>query len=410
MLAAVTIASLVVAGGASLADSSVTREEMESFAQPRENPSESVKEFMSTDPGAISKEMSDQARSVVEDSRDPLEQGLKEHFDLDSPLQDIPDGDTTSNQDRIILYVSTSLPTEEIRDAISGIESIEGVSGRVVFQGILEGEKLGDFGKRAREIAQGLEVESTSIEIDPTVFQASDVENVPRIEYRSSDGEMVAAVDGLSNPLWLTRKIESGSRGELGTRGPLKPVKEPNLIEVMKERFLALDMEAEKERTIRTFWDRIDLPELPAAVNTQTKRIDPTIQVTQPIKTASNEVIHPAGTRLNPLDMRPFTRRLLIINPTREVEREWLKNRPESDLKDILMITDIDRDDGWDGYSELQSELGRNLFILPPDVRQRFKVTATPTQVTASDRRFVVSTYALEAKPGGEQSTETIGQ
>lgn len=384
-----------------LAAQAVTQEELESFAEPHGQMSNDVQSLMDANPGEVDERAREQAEAVVRDSRDPLEQGLREHFDFDREDRE-ETGDKPSAE--IVVYVSSTLPDSEISDAVQALEGIDSVRGRVVYRGIEDGEKLGDFAQRARRVVGELDVEKTSFELDPTRFRASTVTAVPRMEYRDEDGDIVAAVDGLSNPMWLMEQIDQGERGELGTRGPVREIAERDLIELMKERFLALDLEAERDRTIETFWDRIAMERLAAATETKTRRLNPAIRIPKAITAADGEVIHPAGTIINPLLIRDFTRRLLIINPTRQAEREWLKNRPERDLKDIVMITDIDRAAGWDGYVELQDDLGESAFLLTPDVRQRFQIQATPTQVTAEDGRFVVREYRVDDPPNDSET------
>ena len=371
----------------------VTQEELESFAAPHQRMSDDVKELMESRAGEIDLETMEQAESVVKRSRDPLEEGLREHFNFDPQN---PSTEQSESKAEIVIYVSSSLPGSEIRDAILSLEQIEGVTGRIVYRGIQDGEKIGDFAKRARNIVGEMQVEQTNFELDPTRFRDSGVTAVPRMEYRNADGRLIVAVDGLSNPYWLLEQLEQGEQGELGTRGPVREVAERDLIEVMKERFLALDLESEKERTMATFWNRISLADLPAAQQSNTRHINPAIRIPEAITDAKGEVIHPAGTIINPLLVRDFTRRLLIINPTRQAERNWLKNRPEDDRKDIVMITDIDRNAGWDGYVALQDDIGHSAFLLTPDVRQRFQIRATPTQVTAGNGRFIVREYHMD--------------
>ena len=82
-----------------------------------------------------------------------------------------------------------------------------------------------------------------------------------------------------------------------------------------KERLAKVDMEKMKARALNTFWDKQTFAELPRATRHRVRALDPTVLVPADMTAADGTVIHKAGDRINPLDMRPFTQRLVIIDP-----------------------------------------------------------------------------------------------
>ena len=375
--------------------SALSDEEESAIEENKQRGMDMIDGLIDSDADQIDEDFRKESMKIAEDSRESIRKELKSEFgyNLGEDQSSGSDNEMDSSIPTVIVYVSASLSNSELKDTLTILEGIDSVNGRVIYQGVLEGETLSDFAVRLGNLIPEEGLESTSIEIDPTLFEEGGVETVPRIEYRSPKGDIVASVDGLSNPKWLTDKVSEGETGHLGTRGPIKMIDERNLIEVMKERLKEINFQKEKERTIQSFWDRVELPQIPSADDSEVRRMDPSIVIQKPMKDADGNVIHERGKVINPLEMKPFTRRLLVVDPTREEEIDWILSRPESSLKDIVMITNIDRSKGWDGYTELQNEIGDSLFMLTPEVGKRFLITSTPTQVTAENNQFIIETF-----------------
>ena len=84
---------------------------------------------------------------------------------------------------------------------------------------------------------------------------------------------------------------------------------------------------------------------LTPVTDTQTRRFDPTITLTAPIRNAQGTILFPAGTRVNPLDRVPFTEALVFFNSDdpRQVKRvqHYLQAHPTERVKLILTDGDI---------------------------------------------------------------------
>lgn len=269
---------------------------------------------------------------------------------------------------------------------------------RVVFIGIAEGQKLNDafadFGRWTKGLAHP--PEGT---IDPDAFTSRGVANVPRMIFMRK-GQSVAEVDGLTNPSWLVEQVGSGRTGFLGRQGPTVAITERNLIDVIKERLANIDLEERKKQTVQTYWERARFYTIPPATEDRTRTIDPSIAVTKDIVDGRGNVILPAGKVVNPLHMRPFGMRLVVFNPNIEAEVVWAKSLPEQPgLRDIFMITELDRSKGWDHFNEVEDQLDSQVFTLTQDIYSRFDIRFSPTLVTADDNNFIVSEIYLPTPP-----------
>jgi conjugal transfer pilus assembly protein TraW len=68
--------------------------------------------------------------------------------------------------------------------------------------------------------------------------------------------------------------------------------------------------------------------------------IDPSITLNKPVTLEDGTVIHPAGTVINPLSIRPLTKRLIFIEGTDEKQVEYaVKLHKESGLRDKIILT-----------------------------------------------------------------------
>lgn len=290
----------------------------------------------------------------------------------------------------IDILISKSLGEDELKDLMY-TASISEFPVRLVIRGINDGQKINDVAADISRWIEGLDRIPEAI-IDPTIFQSVGSDLVPVMIYMHKD-EIVASVTGLSNPEYLRKAVEEqGAKGDLGIKGPTKEVSERDLIEVMQERILEYDFDKRKEETVKTFWQRADMNYLPFAPRNRTRIIDPTVTLSSDMRDEEGRIFVPKGTQFNPLDLVPFNMRLIIFNPNNEFEVQWLKTLDPSSntVKDIYMFTELERERGWDHYSEIQQFIDEDLFTLTPEVKSRFSIERTPTVVTANETHFIV--------------------
>ena len=142
------------------------------------------------------------------------------------------------------------------------------------------------------------------------------------------------------------------------------------------------------------------------------RTIDPTILVEEDILDLNGNAIRRAGDRVNPMDIRPLTLALIVFNPLVESELKVVeaelpklkKKHPEV----MLLATDMVKDEtGWDAYTRLTDRLDSHVYLLTPEVRERFLLRATPSVVTGDNERklFVVREIAPEVSSAEQEES-----
>jgi conjugal transfer pilus assembly protein TraW len=109
---------------------------------------------------------------------------------------------------------------------------------------------------------------------------------------------------------------------DLGVIGPLYPIVEPSLLEVIRARLREMEANGELARLQRESQARItreiEQPAPLAGIGKATKarsfEVDPSIEIPYPIADAEGRVIVAPGTRINPLDTVSLSLPLLFID------------------------------------------------------------------------------------------------
>lgn len=384
--------------------------------------------------------------AVLNDPKHPasfinmLKEALKEN-----PIvtQHIPDAwerlgvesDSSTPQEGTYIFVSHSLGDNVLTDILRRHAGRPDVT--IVMRGIPQGMSLGEGIKHMQALASQFDPMPNVI-LDPTLFSQYGVTVVPsvvrvlgtqgvmekfsvasRITSKASPNHpmMVAKVDGLHNDEWLNQKIERDNCSErhpclFGQQGPVFPIDEPDMIEEMKRRVASIDWEKKKSEAMKRFWTNQTFDALPLARESVTRVLDPSIHVVADINDANGNPVRRAGDVVNPLDMRPFTSVLVVFNPTREEEMAAVlakvaRLREKGYGKFIYMATALDRssayDDkdmgpGWGHYEAVCDRLDSHVYLLTPEVKERWDIRVTPTFVTADNaaKRFLIEEVAPE--------------
>lgn len=302
----------------------------------------------------------------------------------------------------LLVFASFSLGTQGLDDIFSAVADDKDAV--VVFRGVPEGVSFAEGVKMLQNLA-GQKEKIPNVIINPTLFDTYSVSVVPTLLLLedSSQGEqrVAARVEGISRSGWIREAVERGESGDLGAKGPVMEIAEPNLIDVAKQRLAAIDWEKKKEDAIARFWTKADFNELPRARVPRSRELDPSIIVTEDIS-AEGEMIVPEGTVINPLDLRPFTQALVIFDPMDQKQIELLERnlpniRTAPGVQRITFIaTRLDRETGWDSYKEITDRLDAPVFLLSSDIVSRFEVEYAPTVITSLGRKFQILELAEE--------------
>lgn len=268
----------------------------------------------------------------------------------------------------------------------------------VVFQGIPKGTKMPAAFLDLQQLAKEYDP-MPSIALNPLMFQRHNVESVPEImvlsegEWRDQKchQEVRSRVAGITSLSYLEDRLDEG---DLGQRGPIEEISEPNLMDVIAKRINEVDWNAQKRKAVDNVWNNIQMYPLPSAPENRVIQIDPTVEAIKDIKDAEGNVIVPAGKRVNPLEIQRFDSIVIVFNPLRKSEmraaKEMIEKYTANGLKVIPLLSEIDKAEGWKMYNEIAKELQHRVFMLTPDVKQRFHIMHTMSVVRASGSHFEV--------------------
>ncbi len=207
---------------------------------------------------------------------------------------------------------------------------------------------------------------------------------------RSKTRLLVAA---LGSALTLVAQPATGR--DLGVRGAVWPVTEPDLLIRIEARLGEMEASGEMARLRREAVERarqrIEAPGRVEGIKTarvrRTRFFDPSITLERDIRAADGTLIAARGARVNPLDAQPLTRDLLFIDGVRPVEVAWAlrHGRPAR----IVLVSGRPLD--------LMRSHGRPFFFDQGGrLSKRFGLRATPSVVAAEGAVLRITEVPLE--------------
>ncbi|BAU49632.1 conjugal transfer protein TraW [Sulfurifustis variabilis] len=295
---------------------------------------------------------------------------------------------STASGYRVEILVSWALGEEALREIAAEVSSYPNAV--MIFRGIPEGQRFRDAIKRLHALLAGLDP-VPAVTIDPPRFERLGTDEVPAIAVYAG-GEPIAQARGTYGIRHMLARVRAGARGDLGAIGPTVTATEPNLIEVLKQRLASLDLTASQQRAAERYWGKLRYLELPQATEPRSRRFDPSLMVTADIKNARGNVIAPAGSRINPLDLMPFHERLLVFDASRP-EQVALARELAARYRDrrlVLIASGLDRAAGWDGFKQMQDGFRAPVYLLNEPIRARFHIERVPALIDAEGRDIVV--------------------
>ncbi|GAB3472750.1 TrbC family F-type conjugative pilus assembly protein [Azotobacter salinestris] len=304
---------------------------------------------------------------------------------------------------RTLIFVSWSLGEAALEDILRRYDGQPGVG--VVFRGIPAGVRMVDAMTRMHRLTQATESQ-VSVLLDPLAFRRHGIQLVPAVVVERPDEALAAKVVGIDAVTYVEEALQQGRSGDLGTLGTPRDILEPDLMEVAKARIEGLDFAVMKQRALDRFWHVHTGHALPTATENATRQVDPSVVIPQDILDAEGKVVTRAG-RINPLHLRPFDQKLVVIDPT----QPWqvaLAQRERAEhgrgLTVTVMATQIPPDAGWPLFERTQQAIDAPLYLLPGDLARRFQIQKAPSVVTAEGEVFVVREFARESVQAKEES------
>jgi conjugal transfer pilus assembly protein TraW len=300
---------------------------------------------------------------------------------------------------RTLIFVSWSLGEAAIKGILTRYDGQPGVG--VVFRGIPDGVRMVEAVTRMHRLTQATESQ-VPVLLDPLAFRRHGIQLVPAVVIERPDESLAAKVVGIDAVKYVEEALREGRSGDLGTLGSPRDILEPDLMEVAKARIEGLDFAVMKQRALDRFWHVHTGHALPTATENAVRRVDPSVVIPQDILDAQGKVVTRAG-RINPLHLRPFDQKLVVIDPTQPWQVD-LAQRERAEhgrgLTVTVMATQIPPDAGWALFERTQQAIDAPLYLLPGDLARRFQIQKAPSVVTAEGEVFVVREFARAEEEG----------
>lgn len=296
---------------------------------------------------------------------------------------------------RTLIFVSWSMGATAIMDIMSAYDGRPGTG--VVFRGIPDGMKMIDAVSKMHLLTQETQSQ-VSVLLDPLAFRRHSINTVPAIVLEGDDDKLMVKAAGTSSARIVDQAVEEGKAAgtDLGIHGPTSEIIEPDLMEVAKTRIEALDTEAMKMRAIDRFWINQPGSPLPPVTESAVRFVDPSVILQQDLLDDQGNVVQKAG-RINPLEMMPFNQKLVVIDPTQDWQVKLAKREYQDHgygLTVTVMATHITPTSGWELFEATQDAVEGPLYLLKPDMAQRFQILRAPSVVTAEGLEFKVREYS----------------
>lgn len=308
---------------------------------------------------------------------------------------------------RKLIFVSWSMGEHEIKELLKEYNGESDVG--LLFRGIPDGVKMVDALAKVQKLSLDTK-SSVSVLLDPVAFQKHAISVVPAVVIEDGD-DVKAVAKGTSSVARVEESLKSGKGGDLGFVGPSLEIAERDLIEVMKEKAAKLDPEELKQKAMARYWKGQKMFDLPHAEEDRTRRLDPTVTVQQDMIAPDGTVIHRAGDKINPLSIRPFTQRMLVIDPSVpeqvSLAREQIETYGKSQTV-TLILSSVDVEAGWDDLQRIQGAVSAPAYLLKSDVKDRFAIERTPSIVTADGQSFFIKEVYVGRGHVNDQASDTV--
>ncbi len=230
-----------------------------------------------------------------------------------------------------------------------------------------------------------------NIVIDPTRFQKYAVNSVPEIIVEDL-GKSRLQVKGVTSLDWLKAQLDQNRQGDLGRFGEIYDIAEVDMLQEMKTRLAGIDWKQKKQQALARFWQEREFEELPKAIEDRERLIDLTVTAPRDLSEPNGNLIVRAGQTVNPLDKMAFGLCLLVFDGTdpAQIEKVKILSCQDGKVRRMYLATQLPRQDGWEALKTLETSLNAPVYLLTPDVRQRFQLQNVPALIEQSGNRVVV--------------------
>lgn len=275
------------------------------------------------------------------------------------------------------IFVSMGMPTQELKAAALEASTTNSV---LVFRGVEKGGDTGTITRRLYLVVKDIKPVPGAV-IDPTLFTRFNVQAVPTMIETNADGE-TRTVRGLPGFNWMSKQ----DAGDLGQKGPVFGIAEPDMIEEMQRRMAEFDWEKEKKHAIDNFWaHQKDSVSLPVADKNRERRIDTSIVATQDIFHPDGRLIFKKSQKINPQAMMPMRHAYILFDATNRRQVEIAKKIGDELLAKqkpvVYLFSKMNTDKGWEYYNQTTELMNAPIYKLNKTIIERFQIQALPSVV-----------------------------
>lgn len=300
----------------------------------------------------------------------------------------------------VLIFGSLSMPEETLKNLLD-----QAAERQVTFvlRGLVDATNI-------RATIQGIHRvigDSASIPnviIDPTLYQRFNVTVAPTLVLLREGQLPPVTVVGAVSVDWLrrqARRIGTSGDPDLGVRAEYHDIAEVDLIVEMQRRLASIDWVSKRQAAIDQFWrKKAGFVHLPDADEDREFSVDPSVRITEDIRDADGKVLLHAGDILNPLDLLPLSKTVVVFNGTDRHQLEIAAGIADR-VRDggrgvILLTTTVDVERGWDSVHGMEQDLSGPVYLLQANLAERFQLRRVPSTVTSRGNRLVVTEFAVQ--------------
>jgi conjugal transfer pilus assembly protein TraW len=185
------------------------------------------------------------------------------------------------------------------------------------------------------------------------------------------------------------------SAKDLGTFGELFPIKEDNLIDVIKHQLSEMEengsLDTINKEMQQKAKDRLNRPKTvltTKAEKTRERFFDPSVTLSKDLKNDKGDIFAKKGTKINPLNLVSFEMKLYFIDSDDDLQLKWL-SKQDLKLRDKIILTN-------GSPFEVEKQLKKKVFFdQNGQLIERLKITAVPSVVYRSGDKLLIKEISV---------------
>jgi conjugal transfer pilus assembly protein TraW len=228
-----------------------------------------------------------------------------------------------------------------------------------------------------------------SIAIDPTVFRALDVKEVPYFALKNKKGVWKKVLGDVS----ITQAIDEAENQYSDTYvGRTYPIKEQDILSYIEKKINAYDFDKDiKTTTSNLMSDRFDA-DLIVATESRKYYVDPTTTIKKAIMDRGKVIVAP-GTQINPLKYMPLTKDYVFIDATDKAQVKIAKSWQKKNKRMVVITTKMPKSEST---LKIIVDNFDKLYEVDPLLKRRFGITHIPSKVSQKGLVLEVTVAKVE--------------